>query len=68
MTNAENTTTHTDSDLYDMYVEPSTTYAEIAAMDLDTMTTQIAELQTDEPNLDASHIAYRIQEYAAANA
>lgn len=53
-----------DSDLYDLYVEKSTTFAEIAVMDIDTLAEQIAELQLDDVDVDARDAAERIQEYA----
>jgi len=57
----------TDSDLYDMFVAPGTTYHEVASMGGAEIKRQIDEMRKDEPDnikMESHTIARRIVNYA----
>jgi hypothetical protein len=59
-------TNFTADEIYDRYVAPGTTYAEIEAMDRETITRQVGELRdaSDDPDLSDELIAEMIIRYA----
>jgi len=58
-----------NGDLYDLFVAPSASIVDIAAMDLAILTEQIHELrnhETDALAMSDEHIAQRIHDFAIA--